>query len=56
MGAEKLLVARYIRSGNDRLLEASLHDVASGEVLGRYGPSEPSLSIAAAALHRLVSR
>ena len=54
IGAEKLLVVRFIRSGKERLLEASLHDVASGEVLGRYGPSEPSMSIAAAALHRLV--
>lgn len=54
LGATNLLIVRFATLQGDRLLEASLHDVASGEVLARYGPSEPSLSIAAAALHRLV--
>jgi hypothetical protein len=54
-GAPRLLVVHFLGKGERRALAASLHEVASGEVLARYGPGEPSLTLAAALLHRVVA-
>jgi hypothetical protein len=50
LGARYLLVARAEGAGRERRLTASLHETATGREIGRYGPGEPSLAIAADAL------
>lgn len=52
LGASRVMVARFDVQGRARRLTATLHDTASGRELSRYGPGEPSLTLAAHHLGR----